>query len=64
MTSGGFSGFQPALLSRRDSSFKLRQSVEKKKSEPVKREGKESINGETEKQLPTPHTDDPSSATL
>ncbi|XP_054836768.1 differentially expressed in FDCP 6 homolog [Eublepharis macularius] len=62
--SSGFSGFQPALLSRRDSSLKLKQNLEKKKSDPVKNGSKENINGETEKQLQTPDKDNSSPAAL
>ncbi|KAF7254125.1 hypothetical protein EYD10_01531 [Varanus komodoensis] len=54
MTSGGFTGFSPALLSRRDSSLKLKQNLEKKKSDAVKNESKENINGETETQMQMP----------
>ncbi|XP_053101174.1 differentially expressed in FDCP 6 homolog isoform X3 [Hemicordylus capensis] len=64
VASGGFSGFNPELLSRRDSSLKLKQSLEKKKSDALKDQSKENVNGETEKQLQTPDKDNPSSATL
>lgn len=64
MVSGGFTGFNPALLSRKDSSLKLKQSLEKKKSNVVKNESKQNINGETEKQLQIPDKDNPSTATL
>ncbi|XP_060087428.1 differentially expressed in FDCP 6 homolog [Heteronotia binoei] len=62
--SSGFCGFQPALLSRRDSSLRLKQNLEKKKSDPVKNGSKENVNGETEKQLQTPDKDNPSPTTL
>ncbi|XP_003220431.1 differentially expressed in FDCP 6 homolog [Anolis carolinensis] len=63
VTTGGFSGFSPALLSRRDSSLKLKQNLEKK-SDAIKNEGKANINGETEKQLPVPEEENPTSETL
>ncbi|XP_042319855.1 differentially expressed in FDCP 6 homolog isoform X1 [Sceloporus undulatus] len=65
VTSGGFPGFSPALLSRRDSSLKLKLNLEKKKSDATKDdERKENINGETEKQLPVPEKDNPNPETL
>lgn len=64
MSSSGFCGFQPALLSRRDSSLKLKQNLEKKKSDPVKNGSKENVNGETEKQLQTLDKENPSPAAL
>lgn len=65
VTSGGFPGFSPALLSRRDSSLKLKLNLEKKKSDATKDdERKENINGETEKQLPVPEKDSPNPETL
>ncbi|XP_034977919.1 differentially expressed in FDCP 6 homolog isoform X2 [Zootoca vivipara] len=64
MVSGGFPGFNPALLSRRDSSLKLKQNLEKKKSDAMKNGSKENLNGEMEKQLQAPDKDHPSSETL
>ncbi|XP_078248828.1 differentially expressed in FDCP 6 homolog isoform X1 [Pogona vitticeps] len=49
--SGGFSGFSPALLSRRDSSLKLKQNLEKKQSDAMKDDSKEDINGEKQVQM-------------
>ncbi|XP_077190648.1 differentially expressed in FDCP 6 homolog isoform X2 [Paroedura picta] len=64
LLSSGFCGFQPAFLSRRDSSLKLKQNLEKKKSDSVKNGSKENVNGETEKQLQTSDKDNPSPANL
>nr|XP_028589941.1 differentially expressed in FDCP 6 homolog isoform X4 [Podarcis muralis] len=64
VVSGGFPGFNPALLSRRDSSLKLKQNLEKKKSDAMKNGSKENLNGEMEKQLQAPDKDNPSSETL
>lgn len=61
MTSGGFPGFNPAILSKRESSVKLKQNMEKKKSDLQMNESKENVNGETEKQIPMPEKDDSSS---
>uniref|UniRef100_A0A2D4N2D5 Differentially expressed in FDCP 6 homolog n=2 Tax=Micrurus spixii TaxID=129469 RepID=A0A2D4N2D5_9SAUR len=63
MTSGGFPGFNPAILSKRESSVKLKQNMEKKKSDLEKNESKENVNGETEKQMPMPEKDDSGSET-
>ncbi|XP_061488310.1 differentially expressed in FDCP 6 homolog [Rhineura floridana] len=64
--SGGFPGFSPALLSRRDSSLKLKQNLEKKKSDDsfMKNGNQENLNGETEKQLQASDKKNPSSETL
>lgn len=51
VVSGGFSGFNPALLSRRDSSLKLKQNLEQKQSDAMKDDSKEDINGEKQLQM-------------
>ncbi|XP_063153671.1 differentially expressed in FDCP 6 homolog isoform X1 [Candoia aspera] len=61
VVSRGFPGFNPAVLSKRESSVKLKQNLEKKKSNAVKSESEENVNGETEKQMPMPEKDNPSS---
>lgn len=61
MASGGFPGFNPAILSKRESSVKLKQNLEKKKSDVVKNGSKEDINGETEKQMQMSAKDNPGS---
>lgn len=61
MASGGFPGFNPAILSKRESSFKLKQNLEKKKSDVVKNGSKENTNGETEKQMQMSEKDNPGS---
>ncbi|KAJ7332976.1 hypothetical protein JRQ81_015156 [Phrynocephalus forsythii] len=46
VVSGRFPGFNPVLLSRRESSLKLKQNLEKKQSVAMMDDSKENINGE------------------
>lgn len=56
--SGGFPGFQPTLLARRDSSLKLKQKPEDKICDPVLEESKETVNnGEARRLSLSPDAD-------
>lgn len=57
MSGGVFAGYQP-LLSRRDSSLKLKQRVEDKGSDPMRENSKENVsNGGNSSVLPSPDVD-------
>ena len=57
MSGGGFAGYQP-LLSRRDSSLKLKQKVEDKGSDPTRDNSKENVsNGGNSGVPPSPDAD-------
>ncbi|XP_019402295.1 PREDICTED: differentially expressed in FDCP 6 homolog [Crocodylus porosus] len=56
--SGGFPGFQPTLLARRDSSLKLKQKPEDKICDPMPEESKETVNnGEARRLSLSPDAD-------
>lgn len=55
MSSGGFTGYQP-ILSRKDSSLKLKQKVEDKGSSPTRDNSKENVSNGGNSDMP-PSTD-------